>query len=229
MTRAQRKQPEVRRQEIIDALIGLATVRGLESITVRDLAQTAGVTPGLIHHYFPGMDALLAEAFGQWASEGQRRLRDDIARLSPIDQLAYLVLTTSSEEQFWHDALTAAARFEALRSRAIELNAAYQEIVLGIIETGSNLGHFVCADPERTAWRMILMLDGSVSMTHTLGAFEEDEVARIIGPVMEHDLGLPSGSFDAAIIDIETAVRSGALDLGRLPVSDATVHHDAPA
>jgi AcrR family transcriptional regulator len=199
MPGAGRKPPEIRRQEIVDTLIELAATRGFESITVRDLADAAGVTPGLIHHYFAGMDALLADAFDQWASQRQDQLWAELEHLPPTDQLARLVVSRSVSERLWHDALTAAARFEELRRRAFRLNEDYRKIVLGIIERGVDEGAFLCDDPVRSAWRIILMLDGSMAVHHAFRPFETDELAMIIGPVVEHDLSLAPGTLVSSI------------------------------
>lgn len=199
MAGAGRKPPEVRRQEIVDTFITLATARGFESITVRDLADAAGVTPGLIHHYFVGMDALVADAFEQWASERQDQLQAELEHLPPAEQLGRLVYARSVSERLWHDALTAAARFEELRRRAFRLNEDYRRIVLGIIERGVGDGVFVCDDPVRSTWRIILMIDGYMTMLHSLRPFEPGELAMIIGPVIEHDLSLAPGTLVSSI------------------------------
>lgn len=193
MPRAARTSPEVRRQQIMDKMIDLASAKGLESITARDLADAAGVAPGLIHHYFPGMDALMADAFEQWASTRQDQLWADLEHLAPTEQLAELVVVRSVSERLWYDALTAAGRFEELRQRAFRQNEDYRQMVLGIIERGVAEGTFVCDDPARSAWRIILMIDGYMTMVHSLQPFEAGELAMIVGPVVERDLSLAPG------------------------------------
>lgn len=199
MPRAGRKPPEVRRQQIVDTLIDLAAAQGFESITVRDLADAAGVTPGLIHHYFVNMDTLLADAFDQWASMRQDQLRAELEHLPPIEQLGRLVVERSVSERLWQDAMTAAGRFEELRRRAFRINEDYRRIVLGIIEGGVAEGTFECDDPVRSAWRIILMIDGYMTMVHSLRPFAAGELAMIIGPVVERDLSLVPGTMVSSI------------------------------
>jgi AcrR family transcriptional regulator len=60
-----RKNPEERRREIVTAAARLASKTGLGSISLRSVAQEAGVAPGLVNHYFPAVEQLVAEAFAQ--------------------------------------------------------------------------------------------------------------------------------------------------------------------
>jgi AcrR family transcriptional regulator len=55
---------EARREALIEATLALVAAGGVEAATVRAIAARAGVTPGLIRHYFQTKEALLAEAFG---------------------------------------------------------------------------------------------------------------------------------------------------------------------
>jgi AcrR family transcriptional regulator len=146
-TRRQRKTPEERRQEILDATVETAIRLGLDAVTARDVARAAGVVPGLIHHYFASVDELLAEAFGSWAD----RVLDDVRRLPPElpapVRIAALVSNLTPEQRFWHDALSAAVRHRELRKRARRLSIAYLDHVEAVIRDGISEGSIVCADP----------------------------------------------------------------------------------
>lgn len=190
-----RKAPEIRRQEILDALIAVASTRGLDCITVRDVAQSANVTPGLIHHYFPSMDELLATAFGEWADRSLRRTREEADGVSPRMGLALLVADNHPEQRLWHDAMTTASRFALLKKRAVDLSVSYRDHMESLIRAGIADGSFTCDHPQSTAWRIILMLDGLVPIVHVLGLIAKQEIPHIVGPVVESELGLESGSF----------------------------------
>lgn len=193
----QRKSPEIRRHEIRAAVIQVATVHGLEAVTVRDVAEAAGVAPGLIHHYFPKMDDLLAESFGDWADRALEDLVNVPEAVPPMIALALVVANLTPDQRLWHDALSSASRFGRLRERARELSVAYQAYVEQTIRAGVDNGDFTCADPSSTAWRMILMLDGLVPMVHVLNLIDGAQVPQLVGPVVEHELSLESGSFTA--------------------------------
>lgn len=50
----------IRRRQLIDATIASMGERGLADTTVQTISRGAGVSPGIIHHYFGGKDELLA-------------------------------------------------------------------------------------------------------------------------------------------------------------------------
>ena len=49
-----RLDPEQRREQILDAANTLFAERGYDEVSVEDIASSAGVTRGLVHHYFGG-------------------------------------------------------------------------------------------------------------------------------------------------------------------------------
>lgn len=60
-----RQQEDTRRADLIGATIALVSDGGPAAATVRAIADRAGVTPGLIRHYFSSKEALLRAAYGQ--------------------------------------------------------------------------------------------------------------------------------------------------------------------
>ncbi|MFF1914209.1 TetR/AcrR family transcriptional regulator [Streptomyces sp. NPDC058239] len=62
------KTPSDRRAEIVDAAAAVALTEGLECITPRRIGEQLDVHPGLISHYFPAVEDLVAEAFGTAAA-----------------------------------------------------------------------------------------------------------------------------------------------------------------
>ena len=52
--RYQRLDPATRRDQILDAASALFAERGYDEVTIEDIAKSAGVARGLVHHYFGG-------------------------------------------------------------------------------------------------------------------------------------------------------------------------------
>ena len=65
--------PAERRSAILDAAVAEIAERGFARTTSRHVAARAGVTHGLLHHYFPDHDTLLAAAFEKVAVGGDGR------------------------------------------------------------------------------------------------------------------------------------------------------------
>ncbi|TIO39556.1 MAG: TetR family transcriptional regulator, partial [Mesorhizobium sp.] len=58
-----REGEERRRQDLIEATLDCVAEYGLQGATLRTIALRAGVTAGLIRHYFPGKEELLQGAY----------------------------------------------------------------------------------------------------------------------------------------------------------------------
>ena len=58
-----RESKEKRRNDLIQATIDIIIEKGLHSVVIRDVAERAGVTNGLVRHYFESKDNLLRETY----------------------------------------------------------------------------------------------------------------------------------------------------------------------
>jgi AcrR family transcriptional regulator len=65
----ERKAPEERRAQILDAAAGLFSDRPVEDVSMAQIAQRAGVAKGLPYHYFDSKDELLAALRERYLSE----------------------------------------------------------------------------------------------------------------------------------------------------------------
>jgi TetR/AcrR family transcriptional regulator, cholesterol catabolism regulator len=61
-TGVRRQQAELRRLQLIDTALPVFAAQGFDGTTVKELAEAAGVTQGLLYHYFPSKEALLQAA-----------------------------------------------------------------------------------------------------------------------------------------------------------------------
>ena len=52
--RANRSDPEARRDQMIDVAMSAFAASGYPGVELKEIAAEVGVTPNLIHHYFPG-------------------------------------------------------------------------------------------------------------------------------------------------------------------------------
>ena len=63
------KDPEIRKQEIIDVAMQVFAEKGYETTTMKDIAKAADVVPGLCYHYFKIKHELYETAVTQYAKE----------------------------------------------------------------------------------------------------------------------------------------------------------------
>lgn len=59
-------QAETRRSQLLDIALALFAERGVENVSIKDLATEAAVAQGLIYHYFASKDELLLAVFQRY-------------------------------------------------------------------------------------------------------------------------------------------------------------------
>ena len=59
------RQREVRREQLLEVATRLFALHGLEGTTTKDIAREAGVSPGLLYHYYPSTEELLVAVVAQ--------------------------------------------------------------------------------------------------------------------------------------------------------------------
>lgn len=72
-TMSRRSNSELRRAEIVSALLAVMSRHGYEKATVQLIAQQAGLTPGLLHYHFKTKAEILLELVRKMASGAQSR------------------------------------------------------------------------------------------------------------------------------------------------------------
>ncbi len=65
-----RLAPEERRAQIVAAARGLFAARPFHDVSIADIARAAGVTRGLVHHYFGGVREVYLAVLGEIAEAG---------------------------------------------------------------------------------------------------------------------------------------------------------------
>ena len=73
-----RLDPGTRREQILDAANALFAERGYDEVSVEDIASAAGVTRGLVHHYFGGRKEVYIALLERLAAQREQRLRPPV-------------------------------------------------------------------------------------------------------------------------------------------------------
>lgn len=192
-----RMTPAARREAIVDAALAVILEKGLSATTVRDVADRMGTSSGLIHHYFPSMDEVLAAAFDVAATADLDLTRDAIrGGGSATEQLRLFFASYGRADQdwsfqLWLDAWAEASRRPAVQETSRRVNIAWQEVLRDVIERGVVTGEFTCPAPDDAAWRILSLLDGLTlqSVAHRALIDRASVIAWSLG-LAEHELGL---------------------------------------
>ena len=76
----QRLDPDTRRDQILDAANALFAERGYDEVLIEDIARAAGVTRGLVHHYFGGRKDVYVALLERLGGVREETLRAPVGR-----------------------------------------------------------------------------------------------------------------------------------------------------
>ncbi|MDX1694604.1 MAG: transcriptional regulator BetI [Ketobacteraceae bacterium] len=154
---------EVRRRQLIEATIATIERHGFAETTIAGISQAAGLSSGIISHYFGGKNALLAASMRSLLRELQAvtivRLRQ--AR-TPTERVAAIVAANFAPEQFTPRVCAAWLAFYAQVPWSPELARLHRVYVRRL---RSNLAHayrqcLPATEAERAAEGMSALIDG---------------------------------------------------------------------
>ncbi|MBI5070557.1 MAG: helix-turn-helix transcriptional regulator [Deltaproteobacteria bacterium] len=77
--RRRRRSPEEARRLLLDAAEALMAARGPDAVTLRDVAEAVGVTPGLVTHYFGTYAGLAQEVIRRQDAATRRAFEERMA------------------------------------------------------------------------------------------------------------------------------------------------------
>jgi AcrR family transcriptional regulator len=91
-----REAPDVRRQDLIAAAEAVLAREGAGGTSVRAICAEAGVSPGLLRHYFEGVDELIARAYEAVGQRIDAALEAALAAAPPDPRARLLAYLTAS-------------------------------------------------------------------------------------------------------------------------------------
>ncbi len=173
----------IRRQQLIDATIAAIGDSGFSNITVSRISQVAGVSAGIIHHYFGGKNELLEAAMRSLLRDLHAQTLAHLAGLHDSESRVRAIIDANfTPSQFSPQAVTAWLAFwsqapyiPALR-RLQRVNAARLQSNL-LVELRRLL-----PDPEakRTAAWVSALIDGLSLRSALAGGSLDGEAARAL-------------------------------------------------
>lgn len=167
MKTRQRKEPAVRRAELVAAAARLFAGRGVDGTAVSDIVQAAGVAQGTFYLYFDSKDAIVCavveELIGGVAERIESALADPaLSAIEKLEAMAAALLEISDEPYevelmaIFHRADNLSVHDRVVRSLGNRITPHIAEVVRqGIAE-----GAFMPQDPEATAWFVFGALHG---------------------------------------------------------------------
>lgn len=179
---------------IFEGAVGLARESGLESLTVRAVAQRVGVTPALVAHYRPVMDTFLAEVFGEivgaereevMAEFGpERAVREDLFRM--VETL--LDGSRDDVTLVWVQAWALGVRNETLAARVRTEMDLWQSAIEEHLSRAVAAGEIAALRTDTAAWMLLAMIDGmnAHSLVKWAPHDRADLARRVLSVALDH-------------------------------------------
>jgi betaine-aldehyde dehydrogenase len=154
---------ETRRRQLVEVTIDSLAELGYVSTTLAQIAARAGVSPGLVAHYFGDKDGLLDAAFRALARRVGNQLRARLRRVStPRGRIQAVIDANLAPEEFEQRTGTAWLAFwgQVLQVKSLKrVQSVYQQRTLSNLR--SSLKKLVPADEaQRLASMIAAMIDG---------------------------------------------------------------------
>jgi AcrR family transcriptional regulator len=131
---------EARREELVLAAWRVIAARGIDEVTIREIARESGYSSGVLAHYFENKDDLLAHALRLSHTRIRRRYDDEVQAPVAADALKAILLDnlpldeqrdleTRIEMSFWARALRNEALHEIQQQESETLRALLRELI----------------------------------------------------------------------------------------------------
>lgn len=159
---------EARRTAVLAAAVDCIAETGWESVRLRDVAARAGVSIGLLQHYFESREQLVAQAFGQ-ASQDILGQAPTGAERDPWARIVGLVEHLSGRNDLrtqcllWVEFATAASRHDEIRVAFAAIYGEWGARLRDAVEEGVAAGELAPVMPVDDAVEVILeQIDGCI-------------------------------------------------------------------
>lgn len=170
------KHEAERRAQVLRAARACIVSMGYERVTMRDIAETAGVSTGTVVHYFRDKESVLEAALlGKIQDTGiafRAALAGAQSAQERLERLVEASLPASDEVgdewRLWLTFWGEAARNERLRAVSERQHQRWTRFLGRILREGIAAGEFASVDTEATATQIAALIDG-LAVQATLG------------------------------------------------------------
>ena len=187
-----------RRQQIVEALFQCLADKGHESVTVKDIAERAGLHYGVIHYYFKSKDDIVTALAESIISKYDRLLSERTESIESASEklqtaLAFLVdefIFNRRLNRVFYNLVQMAYEKKTVRTALRKQLHAYRGSVEEVLREGVRNGEFKVSDPAQSAVMMVALIEGvALQWVIEPKALDRDKVRRSIEETISGRLG----------------------------------------
>ena len=148
-----KKDPEVRRTELIDAAFALFCSVGYEKTMIIDIVKKIGVAKGTFYYYFPTKEAMLESICNRWATEMSTSFKLESRHFTALGKLQSFIvqLFLPSPLDVLFDRLWAEEQFDLLyKTWQHQLETVFNPLLADMIQQGNQEGTMHVVYQEET-------------------------------------------------------------------------------
>lgn len=168
---ARSKNQTTRRNHLIQATLETIADRGLANLSLRSVAETAGISPRLVPYYYPDLETLV-EAAHQAATERyywSRRaaLQDDANPTTKLARLMHTGLPREDDQllsQVLDEMAVSASRSSVHSTLMTLLHEREVSLYVVVLEAGRVTGDFVVEEPTELIARNFVSLEDALGL-----------------------------------------------------------------
>jgi AcrR family transcriptional regulator len=162
---------EARREELVRAAWRVIADRGIDEVTIREIARESGYSSGVLAHYFENKDDLLAHALRLSHQQIFRRYEAELEATAAADALRAVLfdnlplegqrdLETRIEMSFWARSL----RNQALNQIQHEESEEQRNLLRGLIEEAQDEGAIAAGNDREMVLDLLGALIDGISL-----------------------------------------------------------------
>lgn len=163
---------EIRREEIIQAFYEVVSEKGYGSATIREIAQHAGCSYRMLHHYFANKEEIVVAFLRHLETGYMSDLENALSECTTAtDSLNCLFSTTSLPGRFslefcraWVDCWALAKAHPSVASILEHLYTRFAKTITKIIREGIKSGEFRKVQPDLAANLIVASAEGLMAL-----------------------------------------------------------------
>jgi AcrR family transcriptional regulator len=160
----------LRRAQLTKAAYKVVAQKGYNDFTIKDIAEEAGLSTGLVHYYFKNKEELLFTLLKEMNSNLRYNLKKALTELTePKDKMMAFCdeafELVDKEKAYFHVLIDFWARINhdaRIRQANVKLFQSYRDEISSIIEEGIAKGVFAAIDVKSTSVIIISLIQGTI-------------------------------------------------------------------